>query len=558
MTGSWNDDPFKKNGRPESVKADDLEGKAVKALSDYEAASDKTALSLSDALELAKHEAAEEWLIGRLFQIASSKTSMAKSAVESLLNRRQGDRGRQASAIEWLMADFGRFIDYTNADYVMTSFHRYLIDRISHHALKDGGRLYIGMPPRHGKSELCSVMLPAWYLGLNPNKQVIHISHSAGLSKSFSRRVRLFISSNERYKELFPDVVLDPERKPIEDWKIFGGDGGFMTKGMGAAISGHGADLLIIDDPHKDDDWMSPNRLEFVWDHYTRAVSTRLMPGASIIFLMTRWHPLDLAGRLLQESSSDWEEITIPALAGADDVFGRAPGAALWPERYSAERLREIRLEIGERSFGALYQNNPRATGDVMFRRDDIVFSDDEPALIGGMARFHPFWTFDLASTAKERSDYTVMARWQYDGSKLWLLDSQRGRWTFPVVQDRIAALYEEYPKDAFVFPNDVLELLAYQQLAHRMGSLRLYTIPMAGDKVQKATPLAALVESGRFVVCSDKGDNAAFVRELCDFPLGVHDDSVDAASLAVHYLGVGNEAMSFLRRERDDDTSSD
>ena len=513
-------------------------------------------LSLDDAMELSQRDDLQEWLMARLVQLASAPGATAHRAVLTLMERKQGERGRSGTAA-WVLGNFGRFIDYTNFDYVMTEYHRYLIERISFHALKDGGRLYIGMPPRHGKSELCSVMLPAWYLGLYPDKQIVHISHSAGLSQAFSRRVRSHIRDNDQYRELFPDVKLDPERKPIQDWKIAGGDGGFMTMGMGGSITGHGADLLIIDDPHKDDDWMSAKKLQDVYDHYATSIRTRLMPGASIIFLMTRWHPLDLAGRLLQEGGDDWEVITLPALAGDDDVLRRPSGAALWPERYDEGALNDIRLQIGDRHFGALYQNDPRSTGDVMFRRDDIVFSDELPPPPSG---FHfPFWTFDLASTAKDRSDYTVMARWQYDGRRLWLLTCHRGRWPFPEVQERIADLYKEHYKDAFVFSRDVLELLAYQQLQYQMGSQRLHEIPMKGDKVQKATPLSVLVADGRFVVCSGHGDNDDFVREMVNFPLGVHDDTVDAGSLAVHYLGVGIEAMSFLRTEREsDDTSSD
>lgn len=513
--------------------------------------------SLSDALELSRRDDLDEWLLARLVQIASGSTATAHRAVLELMERKQGDRGR-SGAEAWILEDFARFIDYTNLDYIMTDFHRYLIERISFHALRENGRLYIGMPPRHGKSELCSVMLPAWYLGLRPTHQIMHVSHSANLSQGFSRRVRSHIRDNERFRTLFPGVRLDPERKPIQDWKIAGGDGGFKTLGITQAATGHGAHLLIVDDPHKDDDWMSAGRLQYVFDTYATSLLSRLGPGASIIFLMTRWHSLDLAGRVLQQSGDDWEVITLPALAGADDVMRRAPGAALWPERYDERTLHSIRKQIGERHFGALYQNDPRSTGEVMFRRDDIVFSDSEPLHATAMG-YYPIWTFDLASTAKDRSDYTVMARWQRDDERLWLLTSERFRLSFPAVQDRIAELYQEYPSDAFVFPKDVLELLAFQQLQHRMGSLRLYTLGMSGDKVQKATPLMTLVEAGRFVVCSGKGANDDFVRELCDFPLGVHDDCVDAASLAVHYLRIGLEAMTFLRSEREsDDTASD
>ena len=426
-------------------------------------------------------------------------------------------------------------------EYIVADHHALMMSAIQRHSESAGGRLYIAMPPRHGKSELCSVRLPAWYLGRYPHHQIIHISYAADLSNDFSRRVRALIRDSPRFKRIFPGVALDPERQRLNDWKTSAG-GGFKSLGVGGGVTGHGADLMIIDDPHKEGDADSLTTLDGVYNWYVTAARTRLSPGASVIFLMTRWHLLDLAGRLLDADGSDeWERIVLPALAGDNDLLGRSPGAALWPGRYSRDDLLAIKA-LDERQFQALFQNNPLGSDDVFFKESDIRRSD---AAVAGDC----FWTFDLATSERESADYSVMSRWHYDGRVLHLLDCIRLREYFPLLRKRIIGLYRGHPTDRFVFPADSLELLMLQELVHECGHERFFSVKMRGDKRQKALPFSVLVAAGRFSAAY-RGDIDVFISELCRFPHGRFDDCVDTASLCVHYLGLDAEFGAHITRD--------
>ena len=303
----------------------------------------------------------------------------------------------------------------------MAPHHELMMTEIQRRTGQGDGRLYIGMPPRHGKSELASVRLGAWYLGNNPDKQVIHCSYAAELSNAFSRQVRMLVRDDSRFRSVFPAFGLDPERQRIDDWKTNRG-GGFKSLGVGGGVTGHGADLLIIDDPHKEGDAESLVTLDRIYTWYSTAARTRLSPGASIIFLMTRWHPLDLAGRLLSLTDGDtWDQIVLPALAEKDDILGRSEGEALWPERYSREALLRIK-NLDDRYFQALFQNNPLGADDVMFRKSDVLWSD------GYGTYGEQFYTVDLASSVKETADYTVLAFWNWRDDDLTLCWSYRAR----------------------------------------------------------------------------------------------------------------------------------
>lgn len=236
-------------------------------------------------------------------------------------------------------------------------------------------RVMFAMPPRHGKSYMCSELFPAFWLGCHPQGQIIHASYAAALSNSFSMKVRAIIRDSYLYKDLFPHVVIDPGRQRLDDWKLANG-GGFKSIGVGGGITGHGADLFIIDDPHKEGDEQSGRAMQSVFDWYNSAARTRLSPGAAVVFPMTRWHPRDLAGRLLELAKHDpladqWELLRFPALAEKDDPLGRVVGEALWPERFSVKDLFAIRA-ISARYFGALFQQKPELTDAPMFEMGDF------------------------------------------------------------------------------------------------------------------------------------------------------------------------------------------
>ncbi len=442
------------------------------------------------------------------------------------------------------------FILYTMPDYQVARHHELMVEEIERAIAADSGRLYIGMPPRHGKSETATIRTICWHIGRYPEKQIMLLCYGQQLANEFSRRIRSIVRDDLRYRELFPHVALSKERARLDDWKTTAG-GGLKSVGVTGGVTGHGADLMIIDDPHKEGDAESLELLDSVFTWYATAARTRLAPGASIIFIMTRWHRLDLAGRLLelQSTSSDadqWREVVLPALAGSDDILGRAKGEALWPERFSRESLLALRA-LDDRYFQALYQNNPRGADDVMFDIDKVRWVDGYDANAGEI-----FWTCDLATSSRDSADYNVFARWGKMGDSICLIEAHRLRMAYSGARLRLLQIRRQHPDEMIVFPKDLLELLMFKHLRDELGVGRLTTVAMKGDKVQKAQHPAILVNNERLAVVRDTGsDNDYFVRELGEFPMGRYDDCVDAFSVAAHYMRVPGEVELFLRGGR-------
>jgi hypothetical protein len=441
------------------------------------------------------------------------------------------------------------FVLFTKHDFQVAAHHKLIASALDRVISGECKRLIISMPPRHGKSELASIRFPAFYLGRNPDKQVIHISYAASLSNDFSRQVRALVSDSDSFQRLFPDFALSKDRARIDDWKSTK-DGGFKSIGVQGGVTGHGADLMIIDDPMKEGDEQSLVTMNAIYDWFASAAQTRLMPGAAVVLILARWSPLDLAGRLLDLAKADpkadqWEELVLPALANEHDALGRKPGEALWPEWYPVQRLYTIRAS-SERYFEALFQQQPRSGDSQMFFESGFIMWDARMNLAGAA------WCFDLAISEDSASDYTAFARWQYDRSwgNLFVSNIRRYRRRWPVTKKLIKRILRAFPDDVVVFPKQTFELMAVQELRHECpndSGRILFVDKMPGDKTERAQALADRCESGRVFV--QRGRFARqFVSEHVEFP-GLHDDLVDMSSVATHYFHISQE-FSWLIKE--------
>ena len=280
-----------------------------------------------------------------------------------------------------------KFIDYCS--FIRPGFKRakhleLLAEKLEAVERGDIKRLIVTMPPRHGKSETTSKIFPTWYLGRNPNRRVIHASYSANLSSTFSWAARNFITS-KRYRAVFP-ITVRQDVRARDHWDIVGPDGnelgGMISAGVGGSITGHGADLFLIDDPIKDHrEAESETHREHVWEWYRTVAQTRLEPNGAVIIIMTRWHRGDLVGKLLEEAkkggedAENWEVLNLPALIETEDdedndPLGRKIGEALWPERYSASVLRKRKRSSGSRNWNSLFQGRPMDPEGQKFKRE--------------------------------------------------------------------------------------------------------------------------------------------------------------------------------------------
>ena len=180
--------------------------------------------------------------------------------------------------------------------------HKLVAEAFEEVVFGDCKRLIINMPPRHTKSEFASFALPAWFLGNFPDKKVIQTSHTAELAVGFGRKVRNLVNSDE-YKKVFEEVKLQQDSKAAGRWST-NKAGEYFAIGVGGAVTGKGADLLIIDDPHSEQEAKqgNPEVYDAVYEWYTSGPRQRLQPGGSIIIVMTRWSKRDLTGQILKNA----------------------------------------------------------------------------------------------------------------------------------------------------------------------------------------------------------------------------------------------------------------
>lgn len=379
-------------------------------------------------------------------------------------------------------------------------------------------------PPRHTKSELASRRFPAWYLGRNPDRQVIFSTYAQDFADDFGRDVRGIVSGDE-YGRLFETAVRDDSRA-ANRWHTTTG-GVYVAVGAGGPITGRGAHLAIIDDPVKNrDDADSETIRNRIWKWYTSTLRTRLMPGGAIVLILTRWHEDDLAGRLLEQmrhGGEDWEVLSLPAI---DE-----DGHALWPDWFPLDELEAVKASIGIRDWSALYQQNPTSDEGGYFKRSWFKRFDikDRPKVTSR------YIATDFA-VSDGRGDFTELGLFEVDESDdLWVMDWWHGQTTPDEWIDRLLDMVAAAKPLAVFGETGVIRKSVEPFLNKRSGERKVYAryewITRTGDKAAMARSFQARASMGKVhIPYTDFGDR--LIEQLCAFPSGKHDDAVDACAL--------------------------
>jgi predicted phage terminase large subunit-like protein len=401
--------------------------------------------------------------------------------------------------------------------------------------------LMVFMPPRHGKSELTSKFFPTWYLSRFPDKRVILTSYEADFASSWGYKVRSLIQEHGPTKL---GIEIAPNSSARDRWDILGHYGGMMTAGVGGAITGKGADLLIIDDPVKNAEQAQSKRLrEKTLDWYKSTAYTRLEPGGAVVVIQTRWHDADLSGALLEDEGHKWKVINLPALAGLNDPLGRKPGEALFRQRFDEAALADIKETLGPYWWAALYQQTPQDEEGAIFKTQFFQYA----TLTGGVIDLGErkylyddceiFQTCDPAATKSSKADYFVLATWaKTPENDLVLLDLLRLRLESP---DQVKLFWQQFRKwrPASQWVETVGAGKILYQFLDKEGLPVKELKPGTRDKVTRAIPAAARMAAGRIYFRA----GAPWIQELEDellaFPNGTHDDQVDNVSYAFQVM---------------------
>lgn len=389
-------------------------------------------------------------------------------------------------------------------------------------------RLLVTVPPRHGKSELCSIRFPAWYLGRNPDRRVVIASYAADLANRFSKQVRSVVDG-ERFQRVFPNVKLDPTSRSADTWDIHNYRGGLKAVGVGGPLTGHGANLLIIDDPVKNrEEANSEVYRESVWAWYTSTAYTRLEDAGCIALVMTRWHEDDLMGRLIEAqrspNSDKWAVLHLPAISEA--------GLPLWAEKYTLEDLERIRANVGGYDWSALYQGRPTPKEGAFFKVGLIEVVDAVPA----NAERCRGW--DKAAT-EGGGDYTAGVKLAAYEGFYFIEDVQRGRWDTSERDSNIRQVSELDGRSCQIIgeqePGSGGKDAA-KAFVRMLAGFVVRTETSTQNKEARADSFSSQVNAGNVKMLRGAW-NRDLIEEMRTFPLGKHDDQVDAVSLAFNRL---------------------
>lgn len=416
------------------------------------------------------------------------------------------------------------------------NWHHEIIAKELEHIEAVGDRDYkiliVSVPPRHGKSQQCSIDFPSWYLGRNPRKEVITASHTAELAQTFGGKTREKMEA-EPFKAIFPKVYLREDERAKGHWRTNVG-GGYLSVGVGGPITGHGANVILIDDPIKNrEEAESETYREKHWDWFTSTAFTRLEPGGVIIVIMTRWHMDDLAGRILQhpELSKRTKLINFRAISVFDELPHRTANHSLWRKKYNLNALKEIRSAVGPYDWSALYMGSPILTENQEFKAAWHRYVTEREIEVMNVRRF---LTIDTAMSKSNQADFTGFCDNSVNDQNFWHLRAWRLRLGAEELVEALFTLhtnnhYEKIGIEKTAYLDGLKPFLDNEQ---RKRKLFLPIVELKHNQTAKEVRIRGLIP--RYATGSVfhvTGQCDALEEEEFSFPYGVHDDVLDATA---------------------------
>jgi predicted phage terminase large subunit-like protein len=421
--------------------------------------------------------------------------------------------------------NFLSFVKYVWPEFIEGSHHKIINKKFNDIATGKIKRLIINMPPRHTKSEFASYLLPAWMIGKNPKLKIIQ----AG------RKTKNLVDE-PRYRELFP-TRLQEDSQAAGKWKTEQG-GEYFAAGVGGAITGRGANLLIIDDPHKEQDIRGDGKsFEKAMSWYTAGPRQRLQPGGSIVIVMTRWSTKDVTGQLLkaqsEEGSDQWEVVELPALL--------PDGKPVWPEYWTSEELLKTKASIPVSNWNAQYMQSPTGDEGALIKREWWKdWKHKYPPKTEYIIQ-----SYDTAFTKGTKSDYSAITTWgvfttEADGQNIILLDAFKDRYEFPELRRVAYQQYLDWKPDMVIIEAKASGLPLTHELRQMDIPVINFTPSRGNDKHVRVNSVAPLFESGKIWAPMHEHFAQEVVEECAAFPFGEHDDYVDSTTQAIMRIRQG------------------
>ena len=424
--------------------------------------------------------------------------------------------------------DFMSFVKAVWPGFIEGAHHRHIAKKFNDLAEGKINRLIVNMPPRHTKSEFASYLLPAWMVGRNPKLKIIQATHTGELAIRFGRKAKNLIDSEE-YHKIFK-TRLQEDSKAAGRWETEQG-GEYFAAGVGGAITGRGADLLIIDDPHSEQDALSETALESAYEWYTSGPRQRLQPGAKIVLVMTRWSKKDLTGILLKNQKEikgdQWDLVEFPAIMDH--------GSPVWPEFWKLDELEKVKATLPVGKWNAQWMQAPTSEEGAILKREWWTKWDKDYLPTCN----YIIMSMDTAFLKKETADYTAITVWGVfypnEDSKpnLILLDSIKERYEFPELRRVALDQYKYWNPDMVIVEQKASGTPLTHELRQMDIPVMTFTPSRGNDKHVRVNSCAPLFEAG-LIWAPDMKFAEEVIEECASFPYGDHDDLVDSTTQAI------------------------